>query len=361
MEKIILFEEQSPLCPITAMVEEANQCVYFYLIEERGEEQNIRAVWVRNYGKAPEQLCVEDMREGLPPLLPVAFCAHPNGAEKLDPEKIELIWFEEGDGAALLYEQEVLAIIPGWGGTEQSPGYARDCTDIYHYAIPLGDPAENVLFERMERARDYWNSWDEDSWPSFQTSQLQAIESKLGKHTKYYAIDGGYWPPKAIITFEQEKLTYVVTLGTSLLSQPQVELYFEEPEKYRRFELALAIPTALLKQNEQGILQYISAQTNAPWNFITFLGHGQTIICEEFQTDEENFPAVLLACSPKTTPQIMFESFRGDNINLLWMIPLTEKEYHYAMEHGSELLLEQIKVEEKETWWMFDGCPKFNI
>ncbi|PAQ13919.1 Suppressor of fused protein (SUFU) [Bacillaceae bacterium SAOS 7] len=361
MEKAILLEEQSPLCPITALVEEENECVYFYLIEDRGEEQNIRAVWVRNYSKAPEQLQVEDMREGLPPLLPASFCAHPNGAEKLDPEKIELIWFEEGDGAALLYEKEVLAIIPGWGGTEQYPGYARDCTGMYHYALPLGDPSENVLFERMEKAQDYWNSWNENSGSHFQTSQLQAIESKLGQHTKYYAIDGGHWPPRAIVTFEKEEVTYVVTLGTSLLSQPQVELYFEEPEKYRRFELVLALPTALLKKNEQGILQYMSAQTNVPWDFITFLGHGHTMFCEEFQTEQENFPAVLLVNSPKTAPVISLEPFRGDNINLLWMIPLAEKEHHYAMEHGSEQLLEQIKAEEQETWRLFDGCPKFAL
>ncbi|WP_203362057.1 suppressor of fused domain protein [Bacillus sp. REN10] len=361
MEKVILLEEQSPLCPITALVEEANECVYFYLIEDQGEEQNIRAVWVRNYGEAPEQLEVEDMREGLPPLLPASVCAHPNGAEKLDPEKVELIWFEEGDGAALLYEQEVLAVIPGWGGTEQYPGYARDCTDIYHYALPLGDPSENVLFARIEKAQDYWNSWDENSWSHFQTSQLQALESKLGKHTKYYAIDGGYWPPRALVTFEQEEITYAVTLGTSLLSQPQVELYVEEPDKYRRFELALAIPTTLLKKNEQGILQYISAQTSVPWHFITFLAHGHTLVCDEFQTDQEHFSAILLANAPKTSQKISLEPFRGDDINLLWMIPLTEKEYHYAMEHGSEQLLEQMKAEEQETWWMFNGRTKFDI
>ncbi|CEH28829.1 Suppressor of fused protein (SUFU) [Aneurinibacillus migulanus] len=362
MESKTLIEEQSPLCPIVAFVEESNQCVYFYLMEHPDSEaRRFRTVWVRNYGEAPDDISsVEDMRSGLPPRLPASFCAHPDGAEKLSPEKLEIVWFEEGDAAALLYEEDVLAVIPGWGGNDEYPGYARDCIGMAPYGMPLGDPSENVLFKRVEQARQFWQSWDEESWPQLQASLLQAIENSLGKHTKYYAIDGGSWPPRAMITIEQGDITYVVTVGVSLVPQPVVEQYTEEPEKHRRIELALALPTVLLQQNEQGILQYISGLPNIPWQQITWIGHGHTINSDQFSGDEE-FTAILLVQSPEHAPHIPFASYRGDDISLLWMVPITEAEHEYAMQNSSMKLLQKAKETTADSLWLFDGQAKFSL
>ncbi|MCI1695688.1 suppressor of fused domain protein [Aneurinibacillus aneurinilyticus] len=363
MESNILIEEQSPLCPIIAFVEESNHCVYFYLMEHPdSEERRFRTVWVRNYGEALDDISsVEDMRSGLPPRLPAPFCAHPDGAQKLEPEKLEIVWFEEGDAAALLYEEDILAIIPGWGGNDEYPGYARDCIEMTPYGMPLGTPSENVLFKRVEQARQFWRSWDEESWPQLQASLLQATENKLGKHKKYYAIDGGSWPPKAIVMMEQGDITYVVTLGVSLVPQPVVEQYTEEPEKHRRIELALALPTVLLQKNEQGILRYISGLTNIPWEQITWIGHGHTVDTDQFLGNDEEFAAIMLVQSPERAPDIPFVPYRGDDISLLWIVPITGAEHEYIMQYSSMELMQKVKKTAVNSLWLFDGQAKFAL
>ena len=58
-------------------------------------------------------------------------------------------------------------------------------------------------------------------------------------HKKYYAIDGGGFPPKALVTGERKGSQYAFTLGNGALAQPKVEQYFQdETWKYRRMELS---------------------------------------------------------------------------------------------------------------------------
>jgi len=127
----ILIEEFSPLCNIQAFVEEYDNCEYFYLWNFPGEEySSIRSCWIRNYARAPEKLNLNDMGEGNAPMLPEEFCSHPEGADKLQPKHLSIVWFEECDSAALYYFNELLCIIPGWSGMGKDykyPGYARDC------------------------------------------------------------------------------------------------------------------------------------------------------------------------------------------------------------------------------------------
>ncbi|MFT9847010.1 suppressor of fused domain protein [Aneurinibacillus sp. REN35] len=361
MEPTVLIEESSPLCPMVAFVEESNQCVYFYLMEHAAEERSLRAVWVCNYGKAPAEISTEDMERGLPPRLPASLCAHPEGADALDPDKLRIIWFEEGDAAALLYEEEILAIIPGWGGNREYPGYARDCIDFSPYAMPLGSPAENRLFDRVERARQFFQSWDEESWPRLQESLLTAIEGRLGSHDRYYAIDGGDWPPKAMVTMEQDDITYAVTLGVSAVPQPLVEQYTEEPELWRRIELALSLPTSVLQKNESGILEYLSGLPLIPWHQITYLGHTHTIDCDAFSVFDERFTAVMLVHAPPSAPEIPFAPYRGDRVCLLWVVPITAEEHAYAMQNGGTALLQKVKPEAADTLWLCNGKVKFDV
>jgi hypothetical protein len=56
------------------------------------------------------------MRDGSPPLLPRRYCKHPEGAALPAAEDLEIVWFEEGNGAALLERGEPLTVIPPWAG-----------------------------------------------------------------------------------------------------------------------------------------------------------------------------------------------------------------------------------------------------
>lgn len=362
MEPRMLIESNSPNCDIQAIVEEDNRCVYFYLFgQPKYQEKFMSTCWVRNYEKALKDTDIQAMREGKAPMLSADYCNHPNGAERLDASKLEIVWFEEGDGAALLYNNEILSIIPAWSSL-QCPGYSRDCKKESEYAWPLGNPSDNVLYQRVRKAKTFWDNWNENSWSEMQTAYLQVIESSFGKYDKYYAIDGGHWPPKAMVTINKDNLTYIVTLGVSLIPQPKVEMYYDEPKQYRRFELGLVIETELLNKNKNGLLSYISGQTSLPWNCLTWLAHGHTIPCDQIWPDNREFPYVLLLSSNKTNkvPSIDFPLNKEDIVNILWLVPITSSEKKFAEDNGSETLI-QRHSKNIDDLWIFRGECKFNI
>lgn len=359
--KNILLEEFSPICPIQAFVEEDENGVFFYLWINPGEEHaSIRSCWVRNYGPAPDSIDFSAMEDGQAPMLTRDCCAHPDGADKIDPELLSIVWLEEGDAAALLYKDEVLCVVPGWAGPSPDgsdyPSYARDCIGESHLCFPLGTPETNAMFARIEAAQHFWASWDDNPWEDIQQRFLDAITSTLGPVKQYYGIDGGHWPPKALVTIEKGDVTYAVTLGVSILRQPKVEMYTEEPEHLRRFELAFACKTEWLAKNEKQLLSYISAQTSLPWSYMTFLAQGHTIPCQEINQVDSRFSSMLLA-QPEGAPNIPFPLVAGDSVNLLWMIPITSKEQQYAERQGSEQLIQHSTGDGSD--WIFNGESKF--
>lgn len=360
--KSILLEEFSPICQIQAFVEEDENSVYFYLWNHPGEEYaSIRSCWVRNYGTAPDSLDFSAMKAGEPPMLPRDCCAHPDGAPRLDPDLLAVLWLEEGDAAALLYQDEVLCVIPGWAGPSEDgshyPSYARDCIAESDLCFPLGTPETNALFSRIESARQFWASWDENPWQDMQPQYLDAITSVLGPVSTYYGIDGGHWPPKAMVTIEKGHVTYVVTLGVTLVPQPKVEQYTETPERLRRFELAFACESHWLAKNESQLLAYISGQTSLPWSYLTFLAQGHTIPCQEIIQVNNLFTSILLA-KPENAPAIPFPLVAGDPVNVLWMIPITSREQQFAETNGSEQLISK-SIGDRANEWIFNGEPKF--
>lgn len=103
-----------------------------------GGAPTIAAVWVANLGLAPDDLQPATTGEdGEPPVMGREGTAFPRGCPP--PEgPLELVWFEEGDGVAVLDNDGLLAVIPGWGGKDDFSGYARYCRDQTPVAWPLG-------------------------------------------------------------------------------------------------------------------------------------------------------------------------------------------------------------------------------
>ena len=56
----------------------------------------------------------------------------------------------------------------------------------------------------MERSRMYWDIMGGGYFETMQQEQLAAMEAFFGPHKKYYAIDGGGFPPKALVTGERK-------------------------------------------------------------------------------------------------------------------------------------------------------------
>lgn len=341
-EPKVLLEECSPNGNIWAIVEEDAACSYFYL---RGEEETkfgFKSCWVRNHFAAPEHLDKSVMEAGGAPMLPRQFCRYPEGAPRLDPQSLRIVWAEEGDAAALKERDEIIAIIPSWSGIGGFHGYARDCIGDSPVAWELGP--DNAQIARYEEAERSWRAWDEGTvWSVFQPRMLEAIESQFGKHSNYYAIDSGKWPPKALLRIRTTDAWILITIGMALRPQPKVELSYEDPSPYRRVELAVSLSPNLSDDDVMEVAVYMSAQSDYPWSAYTFLGDGHTMRSDEFeQISEKRLRFALMHIASPNSDKLVLPHFRGDPINILWLTPISEREQLYAMEIGSSKLAEQL-------------------
>ena len=71
-----------------------------------------------------EEMDLAAMQSGEAPRMPLAYVSHDPEGMTLDAGQLSIVWFEEGDAAALLEGGQIIAVIPGWAGA-QFPGYSR--------------------------------------------------------------------------------------------------------------------------------------------------------------------------------------------------------------------------------------------
>jgi hypothetical protein len=339
MKPRTILEEVSPNGNVQAIVEHDDRVAYFYLCGAPETDFGLRSCWVRNLKPAPAELDVHGMKNGTPPMLPSQSCAHPEGAGPLNPEAMRIVWLEEGDGAALLENDVVLAIIPAWSGNGGFNGYARDCTVESPICWPLAP--DNALHARIRRAQEYWSSWDAEvsPWEAVQDNQIAAYAKAIGNHEKYYAIDGGAWPPKALLRTQVTGGVAFTSVGLCLRPQPSVEMATEDPAPYRRIELGMGLASDMSPHFDK-LAAYLSGQSSLPWTSFSWLGPGHTIPCDVLTG--AGFVAVLLLYAPAGSPVVTLPAFRGDPVNLLWAVAITERERALAMESGSDALVELL-------------------
>ncbi len=336
-EPEIILEESSPHNNLEAFVEQDDRVAYLYLRGLHNEEFGLKKCWLRNLVQAPAQLDVEGMRQGIPPMLPRENCTYPAGQTPLKADRLSFVWFPEGDGIAVLEDGQMLAVIPPWGGFKDFSGYARDCVGESPLCWKLGDP--KVMNERISSAQRYWSSWEGgEVWPNCQDAFMAAYERVLGSHTRYFAIDGDHWPPKALIQINSGGLTYLLTLGISLRPQPKVEMYHDDPTDFRRFEFGACFASNISADTISRFGNYISGQSNLPWERFTFFGNGHTIGCDNFAGDPhlKPFNSILLLDAPPGVPELNPPRMFGEKVSLLWTVPITAREREMAERDGSK-------------------------
>lgn len=342
----ILLEDVSPNGNIQAVVERNNNTLYFYLFGSDDVEFGMRSCWVRNLAPAPHDFDENAIKEGLPPALPARFCAEPAGADAPDPADLHILWFEEGDSAALMESQSVIAIIPPWSGTEGFAGYARDCVEQSPVCWPLPDADSSPIYERLENAWEFWQSWSEEGkWESLQKSYLEAVNAAFGEESNYYAIDDDQWPPKALLMFETDDYLLYVTIGVSIRPMPGVELFLEEPADSRRIELAFAIDKQLIAGHEEEVAEGVASLAEYPWSRLTWIGEGHSIGFPVIPPGPAgvSFDAILLSQNIPGAPEVHLPTIFGDKVNLLWLVPITDSELVYAQANTSEALVGKLQ------------------
>lgn len=357
-ENKILIESWSPVCNIQAFVEKSKTTIYFYLWFNPGAENSrIKPCWVCNVDMAGKNINYEAMGNGTAPMMPVEYCSHSSEGIDIDAEKLSIIWFEEGDAAALLEDNKLLAVIPGWA-EDGFYGYSRYAVGTGPFAWELIN-AEDNLYKRVMKSKKYWEYLSGDYFKDIQDMHLSSLENFFGNYEKYYAIDNNKFPPKALITGMKDKVEYAFTVGVSALCQPKIEQFFEEGEanQHRKIEIGFACKDDFKNKNDyMRLLSYISGQTNLPWQEITWFGNGHTIPCNAI----DNFEAMLFI-NDNMFPQInspQYENFMGERINLLWAIPITKEEYNFLQDNDVAKLIEKYNGN-LEDIIIFDEKPKF--
>ncbi len=357
METKILVESFSPICDAEAYVEQDENTIYFYMyLKASTDDAVMKPCFICNVKSKAEEISPEEWAEaedGSAPMLPYEYVTHSEDGMTLDAEHLRISWTKEGSGAGLFYNDELIAFIPDWADDE-FPGYSAYVSGITPYAWSIVEAKESVT-QRLAEAEEFWSEAFEDYWTTLQPAHITAIENYIGKVEQYFAIDGGKWPPKALVTAEDSENNAIcgLTIGVSAFRQPTVELFYgEQTADFSRIEIGFACKkyceTAFMP-----ILESISGAVRLPWEYITSLGHGHTLKLE----DEGEFTALWLLNSHllKGTPTPDYPPSFGDRVNLLWAVPITQEEYDFLLTYD---MPEIFKMQLPESIRIFDGVPK---
>jgi hypothetical protein len=331
-----LFFEASPYGTIDAIVQHDGHSVYFYL--NGPAPFGTRACWVRNLQAGPYVLDDDAMQQGQTPMLPRTHCTDPAAQPLPQRESLHVIWLEEGNGAALLENSQPIAFIPPWSGIDGFHGYAVECAAESPICWPM--PPKEQMHQRFARAAEFWLSFEDETDNAFKQLQsrlLTTFDARFGNHRpgSYFSLDGGRFPPRGLSVYNNPDGIVATTIGMSLCPQPNVELHSESPSDFRRVELGIQLETNQDASEFQAVWQALSGLVAYPWQRLTWLGAGHTIPLEAFAAllgDPYRY-ALLLSDQSQSEP-VDLPPFRGDPTNLLWLVPLTEKE-RSSLESGT--------------------------
>ena len=345
----VLFQT-SPYGNLDAIVEHDGRALYFYL--SAGQRPNnrfgMRACWVRNLELGPHVINQEDMEAGIAPMLPRYDCADPQLTRLPTAQSLEVVWLEEGNGAALfelpvadsdLQQPQLIAVIPPWSGLDGFHGYAANCINQSSVCWPM--PDNPLLIQRIDSAREFWSSWS-DSTPDvdgtsasaspFAIQQPQVLANyrkRFGIESgeeKYYAAGGDQFPLRGLLHHRTDRLEVIATAGMSVCPQPAVEMFVDDPVNFRRIELALVLPRQEDLDALTPVMEQLSGLSGYPWKELTWFRDGHTC---GFSFGEYS---ALLLLDDATGSRLAgvdsqtLQEFRGDPVNLLWMLPMTDSQ-----------------------------------
>jgi hypothetical protein len=288
--------------------------------------------------------------------MPIGHTRHAGGRPPFDPRALRALWFEEGDGVAVMESGQLLAVIPGWSQIGRGmPGYSRDAIGQTPFAWSLDD-AMDGLGTRADRASAFWR-WRqrEESWSSFQRSMLGHLLGRLGPAGRYWDVGGGKQPPVGVSErppAPQRPYTVLSTLGMCCQRMPGIEQVMLEPSPRSRVELALA--TTMPSQQAARVFLWLGQY---PWRAVTWFGDGHTV---RWYHEPGTFPlgggydAVLLLADPSgllgpEAPDLSGFTFGTDPVRWLWVIPITERDRALGKERGTTSLVTHLAAQ-RRSW-----------
>jgi suppressor of fused protein SUFU len=349
----ILLSSESPYGSRRLVVEYDGSTTAAYVYDQSAV---IAAVWIANHQPAPQAADPAQVAAGQAPVMPAGHTKHPEGLPQLDRRVLRALWFEEGDGVAVVEGGRLLAVIPGWSDVSRGmPGYSRECIGQTPFAWALDDAMEG-LGPRADQATGFWR-WraSEGAWAGFQQALLGHLLGRLGPGSRYWDVSAGKMPLAGVSERSPTRdrpFTVLSTIGMSCQRMPVVEQYAEDPTSSARIELALA--TTMPSPDAARIFLWLA---HYPWRAVTWFGPGHTI---RWYHEPGTFPlgggntAVLLLDDPAQligpeVPDMSGFSFGGDPVRWLWVLPISERERLFAKERGSASLVTQLAAH-RRSW-----------
>ena len=365
---VTLLESFSPYGSRRVTVEYDGLTTAAYLHDEASA---ISATWIANHRPAPQAADQARLDAGRAPLMPAARTKHPGGRPPPQANALEALWFEEGDGVAILENGRPLAVIAGWSDMDRGmPGYSSDVIGQTPFGWSLDDAMEG-LAPRLERSRAYWR-WRQSTngWAQFQQALLGHLTPRLGPGGHYWDASAGQQPLTGVTERPpgpRRPYTILSTVGMSCQRMPVVEQVLDDPSGYARIELAIA--TTLPSAQAARVFLWLATY---PWHAVTWFGPGHSV---RWYHETSTFPlgegpgssgtsgasgafgafgAVLLLDSPGSLagpepPDLSGFAFGGDPVRWLWIVPISEADRQLAKEHGSAALISRLAAQQR-SW-----------
>jgi len=332
------------------LAEDGDLYLYLSALPRTGREADaadaptVSAVWVANLGPAPDELQPGGEHDlGRPPIMGRDGTAFPLGCPP-PTGTLELVWFEEGDGVALLDADGILAVIPGWGGKARFSGYARYCCAQTPLAWPLGPEALATFDERVASSRDYWAWRLAEGWGDIESSGLAHLEARLGPQEAMWRVDGGGFPEMSASRhrLRGEAVWVTSTTGLSAQRMPQVDQFATDPAA--RVELAVACRTP-----DDRARDAIVGPASIPFSRMTWLGEGH-VIDGQAETNTSlgsDVAGVLLSAHAPpdaglAIPDLSGLRRRGESVTWLWVLALDGPTLALAKAKGSRAALDAL-------------------
>jgi hypothetical protein len=180
----LLMRSTSPYGSRRAVLLRGSGDIYLYLEDVTGEAaETSSAVWVANQAVAPvhppdptDTTVRND--DGGPPRMAATGTRHPEGCPPL--QDVEFVWFEEGDGVALVDGEGIVAVVPGWGGRDDFYGYSRYAQGHTPIAWELSAEALDLLTSKVEESRDFWAWRTDQAWGHIRSTGIAHLEQAIG-------------------------------------------------------------------------------------------------------------------------------------------------------------------------------------
>lgn len=347
-QPITLAEVSNQQQTLIAIVEQDARTAYFYIwpAEAFRSQFAVRGCWLRNLLPAPAEEDLAAMQQGIAPLLGAEYCRTLQAEPMLDPAALQVVWEPGDDGAALWYQGQLLAVIPGWSLYQQEQvSFSAGCIKPNRLTAPLGSASTNPNYASAQQHRQFWRDWqDGQPWEALQQEMLQCYEAQFGESLKYYAIDRGSWPPMAISQHYHQGSWVFLTLGMGIRPMPWVDyLYQELATQHRRTELALAIDAQVMTEdNAVQMASGLASIAHLPWSQLSWLGEGHTVSSTQAPVGFEGF--ILSSVLGRDAGQFTLPKREGDKVNLLWAAPITRQEQTFATatESGGDELVARL-------------------